>query len=283
MSPSYWGPYVWLFIHGLAATINTTGYEILKYQLYNIIHRIMFLLPCPECAQDSVKMLSLVKMQSTTTKQDFVNMLYLLHNQVNAKLKKPLFNSVYIPQYEKVDIIQCYNKFVTVYSTTSVRLINDNMHRKIFVNQIKTWLIGNIQYFRNHSSPIPSISPVISDHMPTVSTEVSTEVSNDIATVSSDQIHSFTQPIYLEDVELEPVGISEETLQDGMDNSTTNISNQETICILETLTSFFGGEVGEAREGGESTETEMSSLVTPLTSQPTVIKRRGRQKKQTIS
>jgi hypothetical protein len=285
MSPTYWGPSVWLFIHGLAATINNTGYEILKYQMYNIIHRIMFLLPCPECAQDSVKMLSLVKITTKTTKEDFINMLYLLHNQVNVKLKKPLFNSAYIPQYEQVDIIQCYNRFINVYSTTSIRLINDNMHRKMLVNQIKTWLIGNIQHFRNIPPPLfkspvmyeePSKYTTVSEEpskYTTVSEEPeepskSTTVSEEPEEPSKSTTVSEDNQVQI-DISLdEPVSISH-TLQNNIDTPIWHTSNNNTQCIVETLTTSLGDDVHYP---------DSSSSVTPL-----VIKRKGRQKKTTIS
>ena len=153
MSPKDWGPSVWMFLHSLVAGISDEGYLILKTELYHLVHRILVLLPCPECSEESVAFFRQVSIHKLPTKINFVHTLYLLHNRVNAKLKKPLFNSEKLGMYTNVNIIVAYNNFVRAFSTTTARLMNDNLHRRLFITQLSKWIKTHINYFIQYKGP----------------------------------------------------------------------------------------------------------------------------------
>ena len=51
MSPSYWGPSTWIFMHTLAANVKETSFPIIGPSLILILIQICNNLPCPECSQ----------------------------------------------------------------------------------------------------------------------------------------------------------------------------------------------------------------------------------------
>jgi hypothetical protein len=159
MSPTYWGPYVWIFLHTLAARISEEGYHNLQSSIYNIVERILTLLPCPECSADALSFFKTIPKNSLTTKRSFCNSLYLLHNRVNAKLRKPLFNSTQLSGYEYIHLGNAYSNFAKVFNTTSTRIMADNMQRRLFLRQLEGWLSTNRSSFMYIIKPITN--PVI--------------------------------------------------------------------------------------------------------------------------
>ena len=170
MSPNYWGPHVWVFLHTLVIKLSDEGYLVLKDELYQMIYRILVLLPCPECSEHSLSYFRTIPYKYIKDKTTMCNVVYLLHNMVNAKLKKPLFNSARLVQYDNMNIILAYNNFVKVFTTTSVRLMNDNLHRRIFITKLQRWITTNIRYFLDKQPIVPStymVEPdVVTDFIP---------------------------------------------------------------------------------------------------------------------
>ena len=89
--PEVWGPPIWTLFHVLAEKINEHMYPFYAGQLFNIVKQICSALPCPECTNDATIVLSKIKIQDLKTKEDFKKMIYIFHNYVNAKKRKPLY------------------------------------------------------------------------------------------------------------------------------------------------------------------------------------------------
>lgn len=147
MSPNTWGPPLWIFLHTFSIHISEEGYQAIGEQFFTILLRISKSLPCPECATHAYAFLSKVNPATLKTKTDLINMLYLFHNTVNKRKMKPLFHYTLLRMYERVSIIQAYNNFVATFITTSSRLMNENLQRKMLVSYINKWLVSNIKYF----------------------------------------------------------------------------------------------------------------------------------------
>jgi hypothetical protein len=147
MSPTYWGPAVWRLLHTLVSAISDEGFALLRLQIYQLIYKISSLLPCPECAQHSISFLNQIKVDSIKTKPDLKHMMYIYHNAVNTKLKKPLYNISNINVYDNVSIIDAFNKFVSVFNTHNVRLMSENLQRKSLVNYLHSWIIKHLKYY----------------------------------------------------------------------------------------------------------------------------------------
>ena len=147
MSPSNWGPSVWVFFHTLVSAISTEGFELLKNPIYQIIYKISSSLPCPECALHAVSFMKQIKIENIKTKSDFKNIIYLYHNGVNAKLKKPLFHISNIDIYDNLSIIEVFNKFVSVFNTSNARLMSENLQRKTLLTYLHSWIVKNIKFY----------------------------------------------------------------------------------------------------------------------------------------
>lgn len=148
MSPNNWGPPIWCFFHTLAEKLKPEYFSIIFPPLYNFIRRICNNLPCPDCSSHATSFLRKINYKSIRTKQDLINVLYILHNAVNKRKRKPLFHVNNMTSYASNNLIKAYNDFITAYTTRgNVKLIADNFQRNLIIKDLKTWLMRNAQYF----------------------------------------------------------------------------------------------------------------------------------------
>ena len=143
-----WGPIVWTFFHVLAQKVKDENFSIIKVPLFEWIKSICKTLPCPDCSQHATFILNNVLIEKITTKQDFCGFLWTFHNIVNKRKQKPLFNISELIQYEKRNLIQCYNNFAAVYQAKgNGKLQTDSFQRRLVASQFKVWILANIRYF----------------------------------------------------------------------------------------------------------------------------------------
>ena len=155
--PEVWGPPIWTLFHVLAEKINENAYPYFMGQLFHVIKMICSALPCPECTQDASVFLGKVKLQDLKTKEHFKNMIYLFHNYVNAKKRKPLYNYSNLEIYKKYNIIIVFNKFISVYHTRgNMKLLAESFQRQLIIKNVKNWFSRNFQIFT--PSPTPNIN-----------------------------------------------------------------------------------------------------------------------------
>lgn len=148
MSPETWGPPTWTLFHTLAEKIHEDTFQILGPQLFYHIKKICSNLPCPECSQHASTFLEKINFNGIKSKVDFKNMLCFFHNTVNYRKKKPVFDVTGLEKYKEYNIINVYNKFVSVYHTRgNMKLIADSFQRKLILVDFKKWLMQNIQSF----------------------------------------------------------------------------------------------------------------------------------------
>jgi hypothetical protein len=148
MSPETWGPPTWTLFHTLAEKIHEDTFQILGPQLFYHIKKICANLPCPECSQHASTFLAKINFNGIKSKTDFKNMLCFFHNTVNYRKKKPVFDVTGLEKYKEYNVINVYNKFVSVYHTKgNMKLIADSFQRKLVLVDFKKWLMQNIQSF----------------------------------------------------------------------------------------------------------------------------------------
>jgi hypothetical protein len=148
MSPSYWGPNTWIFMHTLAAKIKEDSFPIIGINLITVIIRICNNLPCPECAQHAKEFWAKVKITNIKNKSDLINLLYVFHNSVNKRRKVPPFRYESLSIYDNKNIIETYNAFSRTFNTRgNLQLINDSFHRSLMISSLRTWMISNIKHF----------------------------------------------------------------------------------------------------------------------------------------
>ena len=110
--PEVWGPAVWTLFHTLIEKLNPYAYPHVIGSMFGMIVRICKVLPCPECSTDASNFLAKIKLSDYKTKDDFKNMLYLFHNWVNAKKRKPLYNYSELQKYAGFNLVLVINNFI---------------------------------------------------------------------------------------------------------------------------------------------------------------------------
>ena len=145
---SRWGPPTWNFFHTLAEKINEDKFSTVFPQVVSVLKQICRNLPCPDCANHATQFLEKVNFANIKTKSDFKNIMYFFHNTVNRRKHKTPFDMKNLDLYSKNNIITAYNNFIAVYHTSgNMKLLADSFQRKIIVNQLKKWMMANIQFF----------------------------------------------------------------------------------------------------------------------------------------
>lgn len=146
--PTVWGPHVWTLFHTMSHCISEQSFPHLYKSMFSIFSLICKNLPCPYCASDATLFLAKIKIENIKTKQEFINMMYVFHNYVNAKTKKPLFNFTNITQYGKLNLLNVIRSFIQTYNTKgNMNLINESFQRNLAISQFKRWIKQNIRHF----------------------------------------------------------------------------------------------------------------------------------------
>jgi hypothetical protein len=85
MSKKQWGTATWYLFHTLAAKLKPEFDNPAEIKaLYAQIKKICYNLPCPDCTQHSITLLSTVNEQAvTSSKLAFTHFLWQFHNKVN--------------------------------------------------------------------------------------------------------------------------------------------------------------------------------------------------------
>jgi len=146
--PEVWGPPIWTFFHKLAENINENHYNKLKNPLFFFIKRICSLLPCPECSKDATLFLAKIDINKLVKKNEFKKLIYIFHKYVNVKKRKRIYNYSHIDVYKKYNMIQTFNKFISVYNTNgNMNLLTESFQRKLLISDFKKWFLQNIKSF----------------------------------------------------------------------------------------------------------------------------------------
>jgi hypothetical protein len=219
--PEVWGPATWTLLHVLAEKVNDVIYPRIVGQMFDIIKRICSALPCPECAQDATIFLSKVRLHELRTKNDFKNMIYMFHNYVNAKKRKPLFNYANLEIYKRYNIVSVFNRFISVYHTKgNMKLLAESFQRQLVVKTVREWFSRNICFFiPTQQAPSGIQEPLVSEEVIGVVSEEqsnccgSTQEPNLNESVASEaieepQVVALSEAIEPEVVEPEEVALS---------------------------------------------------------------------------
>lgn len=153
-----WGPHTWLFLHSLVEQVNENDYVSIKDSLFNIIKRICNFLPCPDCSIHAMNFLSRVTRNQINGKQDLINIIYLLHNSVNSRTRKPLYNHSDLSKYKNINVFKAYYNFSLVYNTKgNMRMASDNFQRQYVLKDVADFLNNNKKCFIKPVNPDPVV------------------------------------------------------------------------------------------------------------------------------
>ena len=94
------------------------------------------------------------------TKIEFKHTLYIFHNWVNVKKRKPLFNYSNINVYGGYPLIPVINNFIEKYKTKgNMSLLADSFQRILIIKDLKNFIKRTINAFL----PLPLIQPIIEE------------------------------------------------------------------------------------------------------------------------
>ena len=148
MSPSYWGPSTWIFMHTLAAKIKESSFSVIGPSLILVLIQICNNLPCPECSQHAKQFWAKVKTVNIKTKDDLINLLFVFHNMVNKRKQSSPFKYDNLSYYKTRNVIQTYNTFSRNFNTRgNMNLINESFRRNMMLSSLRGWLMTNLIHF----------------------------------------------------------------------------------------------------------------------------------------
>jgi hypothetical protein len=145
-----WGPYIWYMLHGLAEKIKDKSFHDLKNELLEHIFNICVNLPCPSCSTHSREYLQKIDFKKIKTKQELRLMLLDFHNNVNIRLRKPIFSyQQLIDKYKTVNFNNVINNFFLFFEDKhkTVNMLSNDMYTQRLSNNIRNWLSKNYHHF----------------------------------------------------------------------------------------------------------------------------------------
>jgi hypothetical protein len=146
--PEVWGPAIWTLFHTISEKINENAYPYVIHSMFTIICRICNFLPCPDCSRHATSFLAKINIRDYKTKNEFKNMIYLFHNSVNAKKRKPLFNYANMNKYTKLNLQIVINNFIANYNTKgNMKLLTESFQRTIVIKDFINWFRFNSKAF----------------------------------------------------------------------------------------------------------------------------------------
>ena len=222
--PEVWGPAVWTLFHTLIEKMNPNAYTHVIGSMFGMIIRICKVLPCPECSNDASNFLAKIKLSDYKTKDEFKNMLYLFHNWVNAKKRKPLYNYSNLQKYTGFNLIFVLNNFIAKYNTKgNMKLLAESFQRSFVVKDLVSWFKTYVRAF---------IQPTIIDYPKQINDE---PVIKEEPTIIEEQPLSEEEPTITKE---EPTITEEQTIVEEEqtiveEEQTTETENQESNTVSD--------------------------------------------------
>jgi hypothetical protein len=223
--PEVWGPAVWTLFHTLCEKLNPNAYNQVSSSLFAMIIQICRVLPCPECSRDASGFLAKINLNNYKSKDDFKSMLYLFHNWVNAKKRKPLFNYSYLQKYANLNLVFVLNDFILKYNTKgNMKLLAESFQRSFVIKNFKKW----INAYGCAFLPI-NVHPPISNNTKTQQDQNLTQF---VDKNSNQTVKEITNNI----VDESAVEISEEVTTQNVDENVEEVTTQNVDENVEEVT-----------------------------------------------
>jgi len=185
--PEVWGPAVWTLFHTLAEKLNPNAYNQVVPSLFGMIVQICKVLPCPECSRDASNFLAKIKLSDYKNKDEFKNMLYLFHNFVNAKKRKPLYNYANMNKYANMNLFFIVNDFIAKYNTKgNMKLLAESFQRSFVIKNFVSWFNGY---------KIAFVQPIILNAPQPIQEQTVTEISVEDVLPTIEEVPSEESPV----------------------------------------------------------------------------------------
>lgn len=149
MKKALWGPIIWKTLHCLAYKIKDEHFLTQKTKLIDLIIKICSNLPCPACSNHAQGMIKKYRLPFIKNKQELIRILFLMHNEVNKRLKKIEFKFENLIMYNSLQLkdvlTEYYNTNINMHLGEKMMLYS--FHRKKFLTIFKEYANKHIQYF----------------------------------------------------------------------------------------------------------------------------------------
>ncbi len=207
--PEVWGPAVWTLFHTLAEKLNPNAYNQVIPSFFGIIVQICKALPCPDCSRDATHFLAKIKLSDYKNKDEFKNMLYLFHNYVNAKKRKPLYNYANMNKYANMNLFFVVNDFIAKYNTKgNMKLIAESFQRSFVIKNFIAWFNGFKRAF---------IQPIILNAPQPVQEQTVTEISVEDVLPTIEEASSEESPVEeSEEITVEEPVVEETAIEESV-------------------------------------------------------------------
>jgi hypothetical protein len=139
-----WGPITWIFIHSFLEQINEKCFLSNKNTIIEFLRNICLNLPCQDCSNHAKNYINRqLKINNINNKEQLKSFFFRFHNNVNARLKKPIFYDFDKYKTSKLQLI--FENFEKSYSNNYNKLngFHNNMFRKQTIKKIKSFLNNN--------------------------------------------------------------------------------------------------------------------------------------------
>ena len=150
MKKEIWGPCIWKTLHVLTVKIKDDAFKQHHQGLIELIILICNNLPCPNCSTHAQGLIRKFNLKGIKTKDDLIRFVFLMHNEVNKRLKKPLYLYENIKeQYGNTNtrdvLLDYYNKNIQI--KFGERMMLHSFHKKLFLKIFKSYMQKNIHLF----------------------------------------------------------------------------------------------------------------------------------------
>ncbi len=213
--PEVWGPAVWTLFHTLIEKLNPNAYNQVAPSMFSMIVQICKVLPCPECSRDASNFLAKIKFSDYKNKDELKNMLYLFHNVVNAKKRKPLYNYAYMNKYANMNLLFVVNDFIAKYNTKgNMRLLAESFQRSFVIKNFISWF---------NAYKLAFIQPSFVNSPQQIKAEIVSDNSHEILPTIEEN------PSQESSVQGEDISVNEPIIEELASEEETILANQETI------------------------------------------------------
>lgn len=149
MKKAEWGPLIWKVLHCITIKIKDNEFINEREKIIQIITGICSNLPCPQCASHASGLIKKYKLKNMKTKNDIIKFVYLIHNQVNKKLKKQTYSFDNIQIYNDFSIKSLLNDYynMNLREKYGEKMMLHSYHRKTFMKIFCDYFRNNISKF----------------------------------------------------------------------------------------------------------------------------------------
>ena len=120
-----------------------------KKELIKQINQICSNLPCPTCSAHATITLKKLNISRVNTKEQLTKCIFLLHNEVNKRLKKPEFKEEELNKYKLYDFQKAARNYIKVMNSSnySERMLLHSFNKKRFLNEFIDYIKNNIHKY----------------------------------------------------------------------------------------------------------------------------------------